>query len=440
VEGTATRVPAVLLGVLARLGYVAKAREYAALTQDAQEQSEAYRLISEVLITDGRLPEARALIKQALQAAEAVEYEAYRAPLLGRAAQILVQMGEKQQATQILNRAVKELSAGDAIVLGRDAHERALSTVSQALVRVGEVDRALTIADTLQQEALKVQVLRDVAQGLIQTGDIRGGLHIAEMVEPKPSTIQPLCAIAHSLVQAGEKAWATKIANWAIEAVQVIEDEVQKVACLSMLVPVLVQLSDNRCANEVANQAMTAAQAIEDKWKQVEALNQIALAFHEIDEQEHAAAIASQAVEIARDLATQEMTASLSITGAVTLARGLGAVAHALVQLGEKELATEIANQAMCVTEKLESEWYKADALNAVAQALAEVGEFNPAVEVAEQIAYQESFAEAVSTVLQTIARAGEIEWAMKVAGDAVLAAEAVEDEEFRIKMLSIIA
>ncbi|MCL4301570.1 MAG: hypothetical protein KJ077_38070 [Anaerolineae bacterium] len=162
----ATHVPPEILGMLAQMGQVKRALGYASLMQDLGKRSASYRFIAEALLAQGDVAAAKEILDQAVQVAESIEHERWKAEALSGVAQALARAGEKERAVQVAEAIEHE---------GWKA--KTLSGVAQALARAGEKERALVIAnqavqvaEAIEDEVLKAVALSGVAQALAQAG------------------------------------------------------------------------------------------------------------------------------------------------------------------------------------------------------------------------------------------------------------------------------
>ena len=201
----ATNVPPWVMGVLSQVGQVAKARGYATLMQDAQKQSDAYRLIGEALLARKQLEEAKEVLGQAFAAAEAIgnkEYKKFTMIGMGAAeqakadaligvAQALAQAGEKERAAEAANRALAAAKAIDDRRSSWEFKAKTLIKVAQALDQMEEMDglnQVLMAAETIEDEECKAYVLSELAQALAQADEFDRALAVAETIEDEEYT------------------------------------------------------------------------------------------------------------------------------------------------------------------------------------------------------------------------------------------------------------
>ena len=218
----ANAAPPAAAGVLAQLGQDDRALGFAVMMPDPVRRCEAYRLIGEALLAEGR--PAGNVLAQALAAAEAIPQQADRGRALAALARPMIQAGalsrfgtavanlegEGARATA-LSALARELAqseggAEEALTLiqqvkGASARAAVLSAVIEemALDNAAVLGRALAAAEELEDGALGAAVLVTAVRALAMKGDRARALEIAARAEAKALAV----GIAEKPAEAG---------------------------------------------------------------------------------------------------------------------------------------------------------------------------------------------------------------------------------------------
>jgi tetratricopeptide (TPR) repeat protein len=401
----AASVPPEVLGVLTRVGQTTKAQGYAALIQDPGQQSLAYRWIGEALLARNELEDARAVLRQALAAAETIDSDWDKASELGWVAEALAQAGEIKGLNQALEAAEAIENELNRVM--------ALGNIARALVQVGEkngLDRALGAAAEIRDGSAKAFALDMLAPVLAQSGELNRALEVAETIENEGNRASALSQMAEILAQVGNRVGLDRVRM----AATAVEGQDAKALVLSGLVRALAQVGE-------FDRALAEVEAIGVEEHRASALSGVVQAL-------------AQAGEFDRALAEVE---AIGIEEHAVSA--LSGAAQALARAGEEGRAVDVANKALAVAEAIGDDEYKAYALNEVAQAMAQARDqagLDRVLTAAAAIKFPDFQLEALNGVAEAMAQARD----EAGLGRALAAAEAIEDEDFRASALSRVA
>jgi hypothetical protein len=173
----ASQIPPEILGALVRAGQARKVMGFASLIPDKEVQAEAYLLIGKALIERGERAEAGSTLMLAFTAVKVIKIlpgkgrEGIRAVLFMRIVLALLQIRELERALEVLGTIDDEV-----------LQPRGLGAVTQAMswagdwVRDGEratemANRALEIIEAIVNEPEKATALSAVASALAQGGE-----------------------------------------------------------------------------------------------------------------------------------------------------------------------------------------------------------------------------------------------------------------------------
>ena len=107
-----------------------------------------------------------------------------------------------------------------------------LRDIALALVKAGDVEQAVEVAQKIEDARFKASALRDIALALAKTGDVEQALEVAQKIERADIKESVLRDIASAQVEAGDKQQALATLKQAVEVAQKITDASTKVFVL----------------------------------------------------------------------------------------------------------------------------------------------------------------------------------------------------------------
>lgn len=137
------------------------------------------------------------VLSQILADAQNIQNNQHRAEILATVAQALAQVGEKDKADKVFEQA---LAAAQNITLIWD-RTQALTVITLALAQAGNSQRALTIAQSIQDS----DVLDAVALTLAQKGDSKGALAAIQNIQSDWRRAESLANLAPVLARRGDR-------------------------------------------------------------------------------------------------------------------------------------------------------------------------------------------------------------------------------------------
>jgi len=458
-ESLATNISVEVLAALVQVGQIARAMDFAVLMHDERNQLSAYGMIIGTLQANKEMEAVRVIVivKQMLAVAETMEDQFTKAVMLKNAAEALVQAGEPARVITVVNRALAvaeriEDQSSKALILSglapalAQAGElpRAITIVNQALevvanegkddasvlgnmveilTQAGQVDQALKVAQTIENQFHKAFALGAVVKVLTRAGQVDQALKVAQTITDPDGKAHVQYEVARVLVQIREPARAVAVVNRALAVVETIKNQYSKALKLSEAAQILVQAGEPARAVAVANQALAVASMI----KSHHMLSKIAQILVQAGEPARAATVVNQMLAVAESSENQGDKAGM-----------LSEVAQVLAQTGEVGRAVTIMNQALVVAETIEdlfSQYYKVSALSGMAQVLAQTREparaitvVNQALAVAETMNDPKWKVIALSEVTQVLAQIGEPARAVAVANQALAVVERIDN------------
>lgn len=391
------------------------------------------------------------IANQALSIAQIIENQWAKANALSEIARVLILAGQKSEAIDVAHQA---FSTAETIGCGWAVYE--LQGVIQVWIKTEQFNRvvdisnrALTIAEIIEELQYKVNIMKGVAQILASIPEkdralnpldiLTEAFNLAEKISNEWTKICVLNQVAKILCQQGEEDSAKNVVSRGLEVFETIGDNQNKAYLLSEMARILAELGDGR-AIDIANRALLIAETSGTGWvvtEVVRGVTQLCLSENHKDRENETENILNRALELAE-----------KIEYIPAKAAALSAVAQALVKGGTKDRAADIANQVLGISPLTDDDKRtKEGALRGIAQALVQVRERNRAIDVAncaltvaETIKNMRDKAYALSQLAQVLIEVGEKEKAVEVAIEALTAALAVEDEGNKGNVLAWVA
>ncbi|MBC7250860.1 MAG: CHAT domain-containing protein [Anaerolineae bacterium] len=430
VRTLASNVPVGALEAMAQLGEKERALRYAELITEPGKQAEAYWRIALAMWEQAGKRRDRLVgeaLARALQAAEGIESDRYRAKALSAIAQAFAQVGDREGLA-------RALQAAEGIESDWRRAE-ALSAIAQAFARVGDFDRAFQAVEGVESDWYYAEALSAIAQAFAQVGDREGlarALQAAERIGDGLHRAWALSAVAQAFAQVGETEQARQALARALQAAEWISDDWQRAWALSALAQAFAQVGETEQARQALTRALQAAEGIRAADDRAEALSAVAEALAQVGETEQACQALTRALQAAE---------GIRYTG--DRARALSAIAQAFTQVGDRGWLA----RTLQATERIKSDWVRAEALSDLAQAFARAGEteqahqaLTRALQTAERIGDGLPRAGALFALAQALAQVGETEQVRQALTRALQAAEGIRAADDRAEALSAIA
>jgi len=283
-------------------------------------------------------------------------------------------------------------------------------------------------------EALRSLRLKDIAVAMAKAGQFDRALQVAQKIENARSLSSALAEIAAAMAKAGQMEEAAQTFQLALQVAQKIEDALDRSWALGGIAEALAQAGQ-------FDRALQVAQKIEGAWARSEALKEIAKAMAEAGQFDRALQVA-QKIEVAlvgfgalREIAVA-MAKAGQLDRALRVAQKIEVESDRSWALREIAVAMAEAGQfdrALQVAQKIEVALVGFGALRDIAKAMAEAGQFDRALQVAQKIEDAGVRSWALKDIAVAMAKAGQFDLALQVA-------RKIEDESDRSLALSGIA
>jgi tetratricopeptide (TPR) repeat protein len=322
-----TPIPPGALELLVRVGDDGRAFELAEMIQDRARQFGAYRTIGETLLERDAVDQALVAARRALDAAQDVA-EGSDDSLQGRRAQ-------------------------------------ALRTVVPLLIAVGEADRGREAVNRLERSSVSPAPRNWLAQALAELGEVDRAIRIAEEITDEEVRAEALCGVAAVLVRRGQTPRAIELVRRAELLVQRVFEPVWRVNTLAAAAEVLALAGRRNQAADVRMRSFAGIREISDADRPSAALTGLAHDMARLREPK-------AAVEIARRLPDGEAR----VVAMAEVAAGLADTVH--------PAAVEVAKEALAEVERIGPNWRRRAVLVRLAGALARAGEAETASAVAD--------------------------------------------------------
>ena len=379
----------------------------------------------------------------------------YSKQILRSIVRTLIYQGEWKQALDIMeSQKIDEGWPAEVLIL--------YSQITAA----GELDLALQLAQSIQDEDLRNLILNQIALSFVKVGKAEVAWQIIQPL-PKEDTAQVMIAVAEAFAVQGDTERILQIA-------QSIDDRQEQAVALSLAgnLEEALQLAENlefwkktKTLGSIAgaltkagkfDQALELANSLPKNASQGFVLSEIVIALIELEQWEQALQVAAL---IENDY-TQEDAATGVPTGItiwVSSYEALSRIANALTKAEKPEQALQVV-QSMdddsgiyreTAWENIAVEFTRAGKLtkalevarstkieyddSQVAIALAKAGKTNQAMEIAQYLEEQDKKADILSIVAAELTRLGKLDQAVQIA-------QSIEDEEEQKRLLANIA
>lgn len=279
--GTIKQLPLILKPALATLQTLNL--NYAFIR--AKSFSTVARLYAEV----GETEQANQIILQALDAEKNIQGAEFKTPALIEIARAFVGAGEPEKATQILAQAEEQFQ----LITELDAYQRALilEPIARTYAQAGQFEKAtqatekIVDANYYQEKAFLI-----IAQEYAQVGKVEEGLQIANKIKTIDLKANALTEISLTSVKQGDAEKGTEVFSQALAVAQTESQETNRHLLLANLISRYAESGN-------IDQALEQVQLIPDPQNQARALSKIAVQSAKLGNREKASVIATQALE-----------------------------------------------------------------------------------------------------------------------------------------------
>ena len=417
-------------GVLARAGDIERVRQVAMSAASATAQIENFdsraRVMVEVagvLARSGDIDAARQVAENVVNAVEQVKeseecvgtpagsVSLRLAPALGKIVDALVRVGETDRARQVAEIALSAIKR----IAEPWRRARALGELAVALARAGDADEARQVAEIalsaikrIAEPWRRARALGELAVALARAGQAEAAFGVAKQIGEPWRYVRALAEVAAALARAGQAEAAFGVAKQ-------IGEPWRYVQALAEVAPAFVRAGDAGKARQVAMGAAGVAEQIEGSWLRARALAEVACALARVGEGDKARRVAENAANAAEQ-----------IEGSWLRARALAEVACALARVGEGDKARRVAENAANAAEQIEEHWGRARALAEMAGVLARADSIPEALKIMTLIEIDKSSyrSRAQSTIIEFLVRKGSFDDAIDLLRTALLGAE----------------
>jgi len=351
------------------------------------DRATALKEVALAVAEKGEEIRAISIANRALAVAEIVGSESLQLEARSNLFQVLVTVGEFDQALKAVEAISNEWSKA-----------AALKEAVLALAQSGNLDRALAITEVIEDYWNKAAALMEVTLVLLQSEQFDQALTLAEVIEDDRYKAKTLREIVLTLVEKGEEIRAVAVADKALAIAKVVGDEALQLHTLGSMILVQIKIGQ-------FDQALRMTETIRNEWNKVKVLEEVAEVLAQMGERAYATWVANRAlmfVEMVMDKGDKALA--------------LKKVAQLLVLTGEKDRALVIVNQASTLAKMVKDEDDKAFLLKEVSLVLAQAGQFDKALRVAKSIEKKSDRATALSEVSQILIREGQYDQALSVA------------------------
>jgi tetratricopeptide (TPR) repeat protein len=234
-------------------------RSQAVAEESRKYQASALSDVAKAMAQAGAREDAIKVANRALAVAEAIQDERNKAFALMAVAKAMGQAGDREEAVKLAKRA---LAAAEAIE-DEDESSKAIdiaiasSAVAEAMAQAGDTEmlnRALGVAETIQNDGIKASALMHVAEAMGQKGDKEGlnrTLAVAQAIQDDKDKTSVLSAVARAMGESGDK----ESLNRAMAAAEAIQDEGYRTRVLNVVAHAMAQAGEYNKALQVLKEA-----------------------------------------------------------------------------------------------------------------------------------------------------------------------------------------
>jgi hypothetical protein len=403
----ASAVPPPVLQVLAQAGKADRAAEYAALIQDARQQSESYQRICDALTARGSLDQAASLAERIGQP--------WRQALAW--SRIRDRAGERAAADRALDEAIA-VAAGGRL----RTREEVLGEAGRVLAESGDVVRLTRRLDGGKgDDPVASTLLRAFVDGLVRRADGAGLRRLLELIPTLPGDelkATALVAVAPHLRLIGDMAAMPR----AVEAAEGIAEEDRRAGALGALARGATVEDDRAALERIA----AAAERIGATWTRVLLIDDVCRATVRLGDRDRVPWIAGQLADAIA--ATPE-------DGSWKRAEVLSRAAELLALVGEHEQAHDVVEEALLAAHRTRFERDPA-VLTMFAGLMARAGRVDRATELARYGLTAAHRALLLAQIAVALADGGPGSRAMELAEQAASTGSAFDDPGERAHVL----
>jgi KaiC/GvpD/RAD55 family RecA-like ATPase len=297
------------------------------------------------------------------------------------------------------------------------------------LVFCHEKARALSIAREIEDADTRGWALSSITQALAKMGLATESLTAAREIEGAYSRALALSSIAEALAKMGVVTEVREAATEALAAAREIEDAYRRAKVLSSLAKALVKAGMAKDAREPTMRALAAAREIENADYRARALSSIAKAqakagmaaqalatAHEIKDRDYYRETLRLIFEalVEAGMAMEALATAREIKDTDCRAMALHSIAYTLANVEMTTEAREVVREALFTTREIEDAADRAMALSSIATAMAKVemvsdafGAVTETIDTALKIDDADSRARALKSIPTTLAEVG---------------------------------
>jgi len=398
------------------------------LINDIAAKSEILKNIAVELARAGKIEKARSVFSNTVTVASSSKINPRdRSYLLGDIAYELAKAGENEMARDVFSDAIKTANSIETSWVRNPA----LNTIVSRLTKAGEIERAISVANSGWAQF-------SIVKELAKDGNFEKALLIARSIDNVEARASALRVIAREATESGMRDISVSALPIALEAANSIEETRAKTRRLREIAGEFAKLGEidkaegifsialeaansivetpnrSRVNRDIAGElakaglferALSIAESIEDDKSRTSALGKIANELAQTERAVEADAIFISAIE----------SASI-ITDVQTRAYELCRIAHYLTENGEFEQSNRVLSDALEASYSIERAGTRAYAQLDIMIELAKIGEIEKTLNVVKSIEEMQTRAYLLSLVVRDLATAGEVEKALTLA------------------------
>ena len=334
-------------------------------------------------------------INRALSITQSIESTKERAETMSRIAEVAVTYGQHEQALAILNMALSSIT--QSVNEAWQQRDEAIKAIAVAIATNGDIDRALTIAQSIDNIWERYQTLGILAEAIAGYGDIDHALTIAQSIDDPVQCTWALAAIAEVTITRGQDQQALAILNMA----QTITHAIDNAKGRAMAFPAIAEVT---ATHGDIDHALSITQSIDGSWERNRTLAAIveAIASHgNID----------RALSIAQSIDNPEQRN-----------KAMGAIAAVIVTRGD-------IDRALSIAQSIDNVWQRDSTLAEIVVVIASHGDIDRALTIAQSIDPQKERAEALAAIAEFTVTPGQRKQALEILNTTLTIFHTLDDQ-----------
>jgi len=223
--------------------------------------------VAQIVASLGEIERAMAIANRGLAVALGIREVDLKAIAISNVAQLFAGLREQTRSLSLIDLVLVDFQAIDDEVL----QLQVLGSVTQTLARLGALDRAYGLIQTIQDDTSIDWMLGDMVTPLVQIGATEQAQKLIEQIKDRQVKAQALSNFASELVKVGDIHAASAIAEDALHMLEIVADERVKAQSIRRMAQALAVINKPALINRVEAlvKTLTTEGALRQGWSGV---------------------------------------------------------------------------------------------------------------------------------------------------------------------------